>query len=72
MTTTVYACGHEVNGFFITNRCNRNDGTIKENYSMGKVTKHFVCPQCEANLKLAKSAKDLPEKDKANQSNSTR
>lgn len=33
---------------------------------MGMTTKRTICPICEANSKLVKSAKYLPEKDKAN------
>lgn len=69
MTTTEFSCGHQVNGSFTTKpKDDRNSGPIKLNYSMGKTKKPFICPQCEAKLKI----KDLPEKAKANQSNLTR
>lgn len=71
MTTTEFSCGHQVNGSFTTERDDRNGGPIKPNYSMGKTKKPFICPQCEAKSK-SPNAKDLPEKDKANQSNLTR
>lgn len=66
MTTTHFHCGHEVKASFLTKPREGQGGKIKENYSMGMTTKRTNCPICEANSKLVKSAKDLPEKDKAN------
>lgn len=66
MTTTHFHCGHEVKASFLTKPREDHGGKIRENYSMGMTTKRTICPICEANSKLVKSAKDLPEKDKAN------
>ena len=66
MTTTHFNCGHEVKASFLTKPREDHGGKITKNYSMGMTTKRTVCPICEENSKLVKSAKDLPEKDKAN------
>lgn len=70
MTITVFACGHEKESSFPTKpfdcKCNN---IIKQNYSMGKIRKPSICPECEANSKFAK---DVAEKDKANRSNLAR
>lgn len=66
MTTTHFHCGHEVKASFLTKPREGHGGKIKENYSMGMTTKRTICPICEEKSKMVKSAKDLPEKDKAN------